>query len=932
MKVLLVIAGALVGMSLASSGHVLFGLGIGAAVALLFNGLTTLRKQVTELELRLYKAERSRPTASTAPAPIAPRDVAADPAREAAPDVVAQRSTPPSAASPSPPPPPPPPPSPTPVGQPAAAAAQSRHAPISPSEPVVVHVAQPARESFLVGAIRAYFTGGNTLVRVGVVVLFLGVAFLLRYVAEHSNIPMEVRLTGVALGAIVMLVVGWRLRAARPGYALAMQGGAVAILYLTVFVALRLYALLPASLAFLLLVAITAFATVLAVAQNSMAFAIFAFAGGFLAPVLTSTGQGNHVVLFSYYVVLNAGIVAIAWFKAWRPLVLVGFLFTFVIATAWGVLRYQDAFFSSTEPFLVVFFLFYVALAVLFALRQAPDLKGYVDGTIVFGTPVAAFGLQSGMLDDQRYLLAFSALGIGVLYIGLAAVLWRRHRNSLRLLVESFVALGVAFATLAVPLALDGRWTAATWALEGAALVWVGCRQNRRLPRAAGILLQLGAGIIFWRDMQLAPPGLPLLNNGFLGGAMVALAAILSTLKLARVRDKLADYEQVAVPLVFVWGVVWWLVAGLLEIDRQVPAPFELAAALLFLALSAWLFHWLRHARALEMARWPALALPIGMLSILLLLLGESGHPFGAGGWLAWPVAFAVQYFLLRWNADVNDDGNDDALICQMLHMATAWLLVSVLTFEAVWQVGHWVGEGLAWQSVTWVLLPLGALWLLPLMLAQITWPLQRHARTYKLFYGGGVALYIASWLLSANMSDTGNAHPLPYVPLLNPLDIVSGLSVLALVRYWLWLRRTEVALAKELDARVVHGMLATLGFVWLNGALLRAIHHLVGVPYTAEALLRSTIVQVSLSIFWTLIALGAMLIATRKANRPIWLVGAGLLAVVIVKLFLVDLSRIGSIERIVSFVVVGLLILIVGYFSPLPPERAGAAPTPERS
>jgi uncharacterized membrane protein len=200
------------------------------------------------------------------------------------------------------------------------------------------------------------------------------------------------------------------------------------------------------------------------------------------------------------------------------------------------------------------------------------------------------------------------------------------------------------------------------------------------------------------------------------------------------------------------------------------------------------------------------------------------------------------------------------------------------------------------------------------------------------LFYGGGVALYIASWLLSANMSDTGNAHPLPYVPLLNPLDIVSGLSVLALVRYWLWLRRTEVALAKELDARVVHGMLATLGFVWLNGALLRAIHHLVGVPYTAEALLRSTIVQVSLSIFWTLIALGAMLIATRKANRPIWLVGAGLLAVVIVKLFLVDLSRIGSIERIVSFVVVGLLILIVGYFSPLPPERAGAAPTPERS
>ena len=63
------------------------------------------------------------------------------------------------------------------------------------------------------------------------------------------------------------------------------------------------------------------------------------------------------------------------------------------------------------------------------------------------------------------------------------------------------------------------------------------------------------------------------------------------------------------------------------------------------------------------------------------------------------------------------------------------------------------------------------------------------------------------------------------------------------------------------------------------------------------------------------------MLIATRSARRAVWLAGAALLAVVVIKLFLVDLSRIGSIERIVSFVGVGLLMLVLGYFSPLPPE-----------
>ena len=48
-----------------------------------------------------------------------------------------------------------------------------------------------------------------------------------------------------------------------------------------------------------------------------------------------------------------------------------------------------------------------------------------------------------------------------------------------------------------MPLALDGRWSAATWALEGAALVWVGCRQGRLLPRAFGALLQIAGGVIF---------------------------------------------------------------------------------------------------------------------------------------------------------------------------------------------------------------------------------------------------------------------------------------------------------------------------------------------------------------------------------------------------------------------------------------------------
>jgi uncharacterized membrane protein len=101
---------------------------------------------------------------------------------------------------------------------------------------------------------------------------------------------------------------------------------------------------------------------------------------------------------------------------------------------------------------------------------------------------------------------------------------------------------------------------------------------------------------------------------------------------------------------------------------------------------------------------------------------------------------------------------------------------------------------------------------------------------------------------------------------------------------------------------------------------LLRTLHQWFGVSFELDELLQSTLVQTSLSIFWAILALVTMLLAARRQQRMMWLVGASLLGVVVVKLFLVDLSRIGSIERIVSFVGVGVLMLIVGYYSPMPP------------
>jgi uncharacterized membrane protein len=159
------------------------------------------------------------------------------------------------------------------------------------------------------------------------------------------------------------------------------------------------------------------------------------------------------------------------------------------------------------------------------------------------------------------------------------------------------------------------------------------------------------------------------------------------------------------------------------------------------------------------------------------------------------------------------------------------------------------------------------------------------------------------------------NSAPWVYLPLINPVDLAQIATLFALHVWW------RANSATDVDAQKRGAVLAaTLGFVWLNSILLRSLHHWIDVPYELDDLFNSIVVQSALSIAWTLTALVVMVLATRKLQRLLWLAGAALLAVVVGKLFLLDLANSGTVERIVSFLGVGVLLMIIGYAAPVPP------------
>jgi len=700
---------------------------------------------------------------------------------------------------------------------------------------------------------------------------------------------------------------------------LLLQGGGVGVMYLTVFASAKLYHMLPAGFALAVMVALVVLSGILAVLQNAKYLAFYGAAGGFLAPVLASTGGGSHVMLFSYYALLNLGIVGIAWYRAWRELNLLGFAFTFVIGMAWGAKYYRPEFFISVEPFLILFFIFFVIIAVLFALRQPPQLKGYVDSTLVFGVPIIAFGLQAALVKDIHYGLAFSALGMSAFYIILASSLWSRGPRGMRLLTEAFLAMGVVFGSLAIPLALDGRWTSAAWALEGAAIVWVGVRQHRVLARAFGLVLQLGSGLFFLDGLSLPVRDLPILNGVFIGAMIVSLAGLFSSYYLYRHKDGLRHWEQsFHIPLL-VWGLCWWFGAGLNEIQEFVT-PMQLISNLLlmFVTASLLLAHYLQRKLDWTMLRYPVLGQLYAMLAIFWsVILFRFENPLAQYGWICWPLAFAAFYFILYRYRD-----NVRVTVLQWQHIIGFWFVMLFLMWEAAWLSNQWIG-GHTWRDMMYGLVPALIMLLLFTKGRALRWPVGAHYDWYAVYAALPVMLGLGLFALDVGVTHEGNPWPLTYIPLVNPVDVVVGFLMYLLLLWRQQLKASDVSLARKIDPRIFGYVLAAGGFLWLNGIIARSVHHWFGVAHNVYALAGSTIFQASISVAWTLTALTVMSLASRRGRRESWFVGLGLFVITVIKLFLVDISRENELTMIISLIVVALLAIAFGYYlSPLPPRR----------
>ncbi|MGO2505705.1 MAG: DUF2339 domain-containing protein [Psychrobacter alimentarius] len=376
----------------------------------------------------------------------------------------------------------------------------------------------------LIHSIKNWFFGGNLVVRVGVLVLLVGVVLLLRLLSEYIEISIATKLMAIGVAGLGLAGLGYKLTAKRFSYGITLQGTGLAVAYLSTFFAYSVYQILPSIPSFMGLGVLSAVTIALAVRQNAFPLALLALSGGFFAPILTSEDTGSLVVLFSYYLLLNITIAVIAHYRPWKILNLFGAGVTFGLAYYWGLSENLTTVIQSQRWSLVLLVALHWLLYLFVVIRYAQQIISYntsnesafnsthptdgstdtlknsdkeqmtylfpIDTGLLFSVPLLAFGLFATLLDDIPNALSMTSALFAAVYFGLGWIFIKRSQRY-ALITEGMLALGFGFLALVVPLVLDAEWIAFGWSIQGLALVWFGRRSLRAWSVLFGFLLQL---------------------------------------------------------------------------------------------------------------------------------------------------------------------------------------------------------------------------------------------------------------------------------------------------------------------------------------------------------------------------------------------------------------------------------------------------------
>ncbi len=467
-------------------------------------------------------------------------------------------------------------PTPAPTPEPVSVAA------FSPAqETTILPETAPTRPSFFSRKLDwEKFIGENLINKLGIAILVLGIGFFVKYAIDQDWINEVGRVAIGLLAGGALMGVAHRLRKEYKAFSSVLIGGGMAVLYFTIAIAFHEYQIFSQTVAFLLMVAITGFTIFLSIAYDRMELAVLALIGGFGSPFMVSTGEGNYIVLFVFILLLNVGILVLAYFKKWNLLNFIAYVFTIILYGGWfstRVVEVPNAPYAGALVFATLFYLVFFLMNIIYNVKERRKFTG-MEIMMLLSNTFLYYGVGMYVMSqvaEGNYRGLFTIL-LGVFNFAFAFGLYRSNRVD-RNLVYLLIGLVLTFLSLSAPIQLEGNYITLFWALEAVLLLWLSQRSGIQLMKYASVLvlaLMLGSLLMDWLDYSIAREGLPLLINKLFITGIVSVAALAGTWSLLG-REQLTDalapnrFFKIYRTLVGIALVLFLYLVLLLELQHQ---------------------------------------------------------------------------------------------------------------------------------------------------------------------------------------------------------------------------------------------------------------------------------------------------------------------------------------------------------------------------
>jgi uncharacterized membrane protein len=421
---------------------------------------------------------------------------------------------------------------------------------VSENIPELVSKEEPKEES------AEFQISGNMLVWVGVFAVLLGVGFFLKYTFENDIIGPTGRVVLGIISGFIFLSIGELLHTKYEKYANMLSGSGISLLYLSFYGMLHYKIGSPmATLFFMGLV--TATSLMLSIRYESRAIAVLGLIGGYGTPLFFGRIpeiMGGYAFL-NYVVILNIGVLTLAYFKNWSWAVWSGFIGTFILMNGW----FASSLYDTTKitiaiSYITISWLLFTFATLIFYYfhsripKQSDALLLVIVGLHYAGT---VYGLLIQIFEKKETFFGLIPLVLAFVYTGIA-YLGVSLRSTERSLALYPLGMAVLFLTLIFPFEFDGKWLTVAWLCESAVLGFMALMlRSFSLAKFAMPVYALGILFLF---IDMPPKTIdtrPILNEQFFLYAVAIVSAfcmMYSFVKLKKYQE--AEIKETTVVLV----------------------------------------------------------------------------------------------------------------------------------------------------------------------------------------------------------------------------------------------------------------------------------------------------------------------------------------------------------------------------------------------